>query len=250
MKLSGQKLWAVAVSLALHGGGAAWALGPGSAPGGSEGRRVDVQVPAPPIVVEAPEPSPEPRPEPKPECEPKVTPRHHASSPQAPKPGPPPPQAPAVRVAEAPSEAATRVTESQTLAADPSVKADVYGVLGGAPGGAAGGVAGGQGDGRRLGRDLPVVGPSYDAAYLNNAPPRYPAVARRMKLQGTSTVRVLVGTDGHPEQVRLEATSGVGVLDEAALEAVQGWRFVPARQGETAVAAEVNVPLRFRLQEL
>jgi protein TonB len=69
-----------------------------------------------------------------------------------------------------------------------------------------------------------------------------------MRLQGTTTIRVLVGTDGHPQRVRLEESSGVELLDAAALEAVKRWSFVPARQGTTPVAAEVNVPLRFRLE--
>jgi protein TonB len=38
------------------------------------------------------------------------------------------------------------------------------------------------------------------------------------------------------------------VLDEAAIEAVKGWSFVPATQGGVAVAGWVNVPLVFRLQ--
>jgi protein TonB len=39
------------------------------------------------------------------------------------------------------------------------------------------------------------------------------------------------------------------MLDEAALKAVQGWSFVPARRGSTPFATEVDVPVRFRLNE-
>ena len=95
--------------------------------------------------------------------------------------------------------------------------------------------------------DLPVVGPSYDAAYLSNPPPPYPAAARRLKLQGTVTVRVMVSPDGRPTSVTLEKGSGVRILDEAALEAVRHWSFVPARRGDKAIAALVDVPVRFRL---
>jgi protein TonB len=104
-------------------------------------------------------------------------------------------------------------------------------------GGVAGGTAGGDA----------IVGPSYGADYLRNAPPKYPAIARRMNLEGTTTLRVLVSVEGHPKSVRVQMSSGVDVLDEAALEAVQHWSFVPARRGSTPVAAEVNVPVRFRL---
>jgi len=92
-----------------------------------------------------------------------------------------------------------------------------------------------------------LVGPSYDAAYLSNPVPKYPAAARRLKLQGTATVRVLVSAEGRPRSVTLSKSSGTKILDEAALEAVQQWSFVPARRGSKPVAAEVDVPVRFRL---
>jgi protein TonB len=94
---------------------------------------------------------------------------------------------------------------------------------------------------------LPVIGPSYAAAYLSNPVPQYPAAARRLKLQGTVTVRVLVSPEGRPKTVKLEKTSGARILDDAALDAVQHWLFVPARRGDKPIAADVDVPVRFRL---
>lgn len=108
-----------------------------------------------------------------------------------------------------------------------------------------GGVPGGVGGGD--GAEEPVTGPSYVAAYLHNPPPSYPALARRMKLEGTTIVRVLVSSEGHPQSVAVETSSGVQVLDEAALEAVRQWSFVPAKRGHKAIASEVNVPMSFRL---
>jgi protein TonB len=94
---------------------------------------------------------------------------------------------------------------------------------------------------------LPVIGPSYDAAYLSNPAPQYPAAARFLKLQGTATLRVLVTPEGRPKTIKLEKTSGARILDNAALDAVQHWLFVPARRGDKPIAAEVDVPVRFRL---
>ena len=93
-----------------------------------------------------------------------------------------------------------------------------------------------------------VVGPSYGAAYLHNPSPRYPPVARKLKLQGTVIVRVLVSPEGQPKNVVLEKTSGVRILDETAVETVKRWSFIPARHGTTRIAAWVNVPIRFRLE--
>ncbi len=117
------------------------------------------------------------------------------------------------------------------------------GVLGGVAGGVSGGVPGGVG----ISAEAPVIGPSYDAAYLHNPPPRYPAAARRLKLEGTTVLRVRVSPEGRPTSVAVETSSGVELLDDAAVEAVRQWSFVPARQGDAAIAAEVNVPVRFRL---
>ncbi|MGD0844615.1 MAG: TonB family protein [Geobacteraceae bacterium] len=109
-------------------------------------------------------------------------------------------------------------------------------------------VADANASGQRNGSEgLPVIGPRYDAAYLSNPAPQYPAAARFLKLQGTTTVRVLVSPEGRPKTVKLEKTSGARILDNAALDAVQHWLFVPARRGDKPVAAEVDVPVRFRL---
>lgn len=91
--------------------------------------------------------------------------------------------------------------------------------------------------------------PRFNAAYLNNPPPDYPAVARRLRLQGTVVLRVLVGTAGRAEELHVDQTSGASILDDAALSAVRNWRFVPARRGTEAIARWVDVPVRFRFQD-
>jgi len=89
--------------------------------------------------------------------------------------------------------------------------------------------------------------PRYDAAYLANPPPPYPASARRRGIEGTATVEARVGPGGEARELKLAASAGDAALDAAALEAVRGWRFVPARRGEQAVEAWVRIPLVFRL---
>jgi protein TonB len=91
------------------------------------------------------------------------------------------------------------------------------------------------------------VPPSFSADYLENPPPAYPLSARRLGQSGLVLLRVLVSESGKPAEVRIAKTAGVDALDRAALEAVRGWTFVPARRGEAPVAAWVEVPLRFRL---
>ncbi|HSD60344.1 MAG TPA: energy transducer TonB [Burkholderiales bacterium] len=97
-------------------------------------------------------------------------------------------------------------------------------------------------------KPIPVTPPLYNAAYLSNPPPDYPVAARRRGQEGTVLLSVLVSEAGLPKEIRLAKSSGTPVLDEAALEAVKGWKFVPARQGAQSVAAWVEVPIRFRLE--
>lgn len=93
----------------------------------------------------------------------------------------------------------------------------------------------------------PITAPRFDAAYLHNPSPEYPAAARRMREQGMVLVRVLVSSDGTAMQVSIEQGSGSSRLDEAAEDAVRQWRFVPARRGTEPVEAWVLVPVEFKL---
>ncbi len=94
----------------------------------------------------------------------------------------------------------------------------------------------------------PIVPPSFNAAYLDNPAPEYPADSRRRGQQGKVLLHVLVGVAGTADKVEIRTSSGFDRLDEAALEAVRRWRFVPAQQGNSPVAAWVLVPIRFSLE--
>lgn len=93
-----------------------------------------------------------------------------------------------------------------------------------------------------------VEAPRFNAAYLNNPPPPYPPAARRRGMEGQVIVRAEVQSDGTCSRAELKQGSGHGLLDQAALEAVKKWRFVPARKGNQSVAAWVDVPITFKLE--
>ena len=86
-----------------------------------------------------------------------------------------------------------------------------------------------------------------DVAYLHNPKPAYPPMARKLGIEGTVTLRILVSAEGATEQSRIITSSGTEALDAAAMEAVQRWRFVPARDGRVAIAHWVDVPISFKL---
>lgn len=93
-----------------------------------------------------------------------------------------------------------------------------------------------------------LVGARFDAAYLNNPPPSYPALSRRMREEGQVLLRVLVSADGRPATIELKQSSGSRRLDKAAETAVARWRFVPAKQDERAIQSWVIVPIVFKLE--
>lgn len=93
-----------------------------------------------------------------------------------------------------------------------------------------------------------TVQPRFDADYLLNPKPPYPALSRRMGEEGRVVLRVHVRADGTVGDVQLHASSGSARLDQSALGTVPRWKFVPARRGDEAVAAWVLVPIAFSLR--
>ena len=89
--------------------------------------------------------------------------------------------------------------------------------------------------------------PNGFAGYLNNPPPAYPKVAQRLGLQGHVLLRVHVLASGKVDSVEVRHSSGNAILDDAALAAVKGWTFAPAKRGSIAIDAWAQVPIDFRL---
>ena len=77
--------------------------------------------------------------------------------------------------------------------------------------------------------------------------PVYTDEARQVKMQGTVTLRVLVGADGKSAEIRVVRGVGYG-LEERAVQTVRGWKFKPARDAsQRALAAWVTIEVVFRL---
>jgi len=91
--------------------------------------------------------------------------------------------------------------------------------------------------------------PDYKAAYLNNPPPAYPMVARRMGLQGRVMLSVEVLANGLCGQINIQKSSGYAMLDNAALETVKSWHFIPARQGGQKVDKWFMIPVQYFLRD-
>lgn len=90
--------------------------------------------------------------------------------------------------------------------------------------------------------------PSASAAYLNNPPPAYPALSRRLGEQGRVVLRVRIEPEGTASAAEIRTSSGYERLDKAALEAVLRWRYVPGKRDGVPEAMWFLVPIQFVLE--
>lgn len=79
---------------------------------------------------------------------------------------------------------------------------------------------------------------------LETPPALYPPEALARRLAGVVTLHVLVERDGRVSHAEVAESAGP-LLDAAALEAVQRWRFSPARRDGEPVVARITVPFEF-----
>ncbi|TCT19760.1 energy transducer TonB [Thiobaca trueperi] len=178
--------------------------------------------PAPPVAVPEPAPKPVVAPELKPQPKPK--PKQAAKPQTKPQPASPPRPAPSAQTTR-------RLARTDQGAANnaPSARRE-------------------NGTERTAGKGSAGAAASSPVAYLNNPPPDYPGTARRLRQEGTVHLRVLVGAGGQPGEVRLDGSSGVTSLDQAAIRGVKRWRFKPAHRNGQPLAAWVRIPIHFKLK--
>lgn len=66
-----------------------------------------------------------------------------------------------------------------------------------------------------------------------NRPPTYPRDARLQKAEGKGQLAYYVSKDGKVTDIKVNKSSGVSALDEAALAAFSKYKFVPGQEGHT-----------------
>ncbi len=94
----------------------------------------------------------------------------------------------------------------------------------------------------------------YDAEAVEVPPrvirrelPQYPPSARRLRLEGTVMVSMVIDAQGTPRHCAIREAQPKGVFEESALAAANGFRFVPGKVGGKDVATRVIVPFRFKM---
>ena len=105
----------------------------------------------------------------------------------------------------------------------------------------------GPGSGGGYGGGLMSVGGGVSAPQvLHSVEPEFTDEARRANHQGSVSIKLIVDSQGNPQDVRLASHLGMG-LDEKALEAVRQYMFKPAMYQGHAVSVQIVVEVDFHL---
>ena len=228
-----QRLLALPAAIAIHGlavtffvVGQLWATGP---------------VPEPTLVVGFYQPPPPPPPAGRPPTTKPPEPRNEPTEPPKTE----------VQPLSVPSASAQPLPQQDPVSGGAGV---VGGVPGGDPLGGPGGIPGGVTTGQpaepapSIDDDIPV--PDQPGMQLPvplvRIDPRYPEVARRVKVQGPVILEAIIARDGQVVDARILRDIGFG-CGEAALEAVRQWRYQPARLNGRNVTVYLRITVNFQL---
>lgn len=117
--------------------------------------------------------------------------------------------------------------------------------------GSGNGTGSGSGDGTGIGNgngEGSGGGVTEGPQILSREEPVYPSAARSAGISGTTVVGFIIEADGSVSSAWVEQSSGNSSLDSAAVQSVQNWRFVPARQNGIPVQSRSRVPIIFNLR--
>lgn len=82
---------------------------------------------------------------------------------------------------------------------------------------------------------------------IKRYPMRYPYLAKRDDITGSITLQFVVTKEGNTVGATVVESDPKGVFDEAAIQAVEQYRFKPGIKDGEAVDVRVNLPIRFNL---
>jgi periplasmic protein TonB len=187
--------------------------------------------------------------------------------PPPPPPPPPPPSGNGTEVKPAMPRAPEQETQPRAIptaiptpgpitASGPGVPGGVGGVGGRKEGGIVGGADKGT-DGGHVSTEVPIRpepegpvvpgGEVLPPVLLHRTEPIYPEVARHAGVFGTVIATAVIDTDGNVVNVSVMRSLGLG-CSEAAVDAIQTWKYLPATRHGRPVAVYLTVTVRFELQ--
>ena len=184
----------------------------------------------------------------------------------APPPPPPPPPPPAAQPVRRKIRRVSQVQAGKVIAPKEIPKEiamieeedeplqDMSGVIGGVPGGIAGGRMGGVIGGIIGGipsaappppaAPIRVSGGVQNARRVHHVDPVFPPIAKQARIYGTVKLEAIIAPDGTIQN--LKVLSGHPLLVQAAISAVQQWRYAPTLLNGEPVPVITNVDVVFK----
>lgn len=114
-------------------------------------------------------------------------------------------------------------------------------------------VAEGSGTGGILIKDSPpdppaiFKAPSRDPRFARDFQPDYPPNLLQREIEGSATVRVLIGTDGRVREAQVVRATHPDFGKATVKQALKAWRFTPATRGDVAVEDWQTLSVRFTI---
>jgi protein TonB len=188
------------------------------------------------------------------------------ASPSVPPPPPPPPP-PAPRAVAAATQTTPSHVNTAPVVAPSHVEPEApgsttndesrgEGVEGGVPGGVAGGIVGGVSEAPPPPPPPPpppaaprepvhVGGEIRPPVLLQRVEPSYPDLALRAHVEGTVILEAIIDERGAVQRVKV--LRSIALLDKAAIDAVEQWRYSPVILNGTPVPVILTVVLSFKI---
>lgn len=91
--------------------------------------------------------------------------------------------------------------------------------------------------------------PETPPRQTSESPFHYPEDLWDAGIEGETTLKVFVTTEGRVDSTRVEQSSGHAAFDSAAVEGAQRLSFEPARRGEEPIDAWVLLPVQFHMND-
>lgn len=90
--------------------------------------------------------------------------------------------------------------------------------------------------------------PAVPPRIIKSYQPPYPSAERNAGVEGTVSIRFLIGADGSVEDVTVTSSSGNANLDNAAVAACRKWRFTAAKNSSgLPVRCYASIPIIFKI---
>ena len=86
-----------------------------------------------------------------------------------------------------------------------------------------------------------------DMRFAEAFQPNYPSSLLVREIEGSATIRVLVGTDGRVREAIVVSATHPDFGRAAMRQALKAWRFKPATRGKEAVEDWVTIPITFQI---